>query len=408
MCVWSTISFGCGHHHETNINACRKNRNLGNPFWHTTPCDFQEAHVEQPKSCPLCTAKIQAAIAKGQQHRHVLGQDPRDTLPSQTGRKIQGATSAGPRPLPPPRLADLVKKRKNRPWKASAEATALEWARLSALGDNISPSDDTSILPANGIVKLVHSDFSSFLPANDIGKDGTDDDTDDSEHLWVTAAAHRRMCAKKDQQKRVQDSISRKAIPQQELRTRDKTGTLREAYRAAEPGQQSYSAGTLLGLTAIGEPFPATPTYTANQGSAEMFLNSKQDTEAEKLPSCLVAGRPSARLSQLSADFDAARTTRRDIPILPAGRYQALNATEAHGRVANIPSILISMFDSKKKQQVAAPVKPPSVVMIASKPDANKHQSLSYQLPISKRISTLHFEGTILESPPVRSSDRLT
>ncbi|KAF8849714.1 hypothetical protein BDZ45DRAFT_752462 [Acephala macrosclerotiorum] len=412
MCVWSSISFGCGHH-EAKTNECLRKKDaveLGNPFWHTTPCDFQEAYAEQTKSCPLCTAKIQAAISQGQQRQHVLGYDPRDTLPSKTGRKVQGASSAGPHPLLPlPRLASLAKKHKDRSWKASTEATALEWARLSALGLNIGLSDDNSILPADGIVKIARGD-NTLISAEQI-VDGVTDNTEDyTEHLWVAAAAHQRMCEiaglrkreqqQEDQQRTVPHTIPRKAIPQQDLRTREKTGALRQEYRAAEPDQQSDS--TLLGLTAIGELLPKIPAYTANQESAELFLHSKQHTEVERLPSCLVAGSTGARLSQMSADFEAARISRQEISSSPERqRYQALNLSKDVGRASNIPSIFVSMFDSQGEQQVAAPAKPTSVVVIASKPDASKHQSLPYQLPISKRISTLHFEGTILESLPL-------
>lgn len=352
MCVWSTISYGCGHH-ETHTELCRikKAARDNNAFIHSVQCQLVDAYVEQPRSCLTCQRKTLAVISYDQQQPQVLGKDPRDELPSQTRKKIPGASSKDSlqrKPLPPlPAEAKfwttkpiLTTERKCKIWQGTSVATGLECARLEALGKNAFPS----ISPLDGRV------------------------IDENGQLWLTAAAH--------EKQHCRSALQAKAT-RNRLRARDQFGTPREAYRAAQPGQQSSS-----GLR--GQPFPR-PESASTQQEAELFLNVKEQNKAPipEIPACLVPGGASRiskqiSFSRLSAHFDKTRNHPRDVPA-----QETTEPAPAQGRVAPSPPInTIGRFEVLNAQQ-----------------NESKRSSLfPPRIPKSKRISSLHFEGTVLDT----------
>lgn len=253
MCLWKTLEYSCGHH-ETSTEMCRIKARAAardEPFIHTINCQLLDSHAVQPRSCPLCTSKIQATISQGQQPPHVLGQDPRDTLPSQAGKRATGAAESRPRPQPrplapqpPPLIANILKKkRQNKIWQGTTQATAVEWARLRALSDK----EEDPIFPADGRV---------------LEEDG---------QIWLTADAHQKMHERSNPQR---------ADLQNHLRAKgqSQSTTLRESYRAAEPDKQTNS-------TLRGKRLPS--ALARAQQRSELV---EEQEEVQKIPSCLVPG----------------------------------------------------------------------------------------------------------------------
>ncbi|KUJ08391.1 uncharacterized protein LY89DRAFT_741761 [Mollisia scopiformis] len=367
MCVWSSIAYGCGHHGVSHQMCKVKEDARDTGFIHSVQCELIETALEQPRSCPACGGRVEVAVVTpSKQDSHLLEKDSRNTLPSQTGKTLPGAHTQDSKPLPPrlPTLAGiLLKKRKIKIWQGTSQATGLEWARRTEQDDL--PKD---LLPADGRV---------------IGEDG---------QLWLTAAAHLK------QQKR--GKVPLFGFGKNHLHERDQPDTLREAYRAGETGQQASSG--LRAKPALPLTSKAGQESVSAQEEAELFFNVKEQDKRQNYPSCLVPGGPSdlsqkISYSQLSALYEVASTN-------TPRETTARNTTEpvpAQGKAAkssqNNTTSTYKAYDAGKQQAAASVAPTTSVVMInAAKPAADQSKRFAPRLPNSKRISPLHFEGTVL------------